>query len=395
MLLDLIRSVRGTVDFQITGRFPERFINITARNSVHLWNVVRQGDEISASMYRRDYRRVRRLRRGAGVRLRVMKKRGLPVFLRKHRDRVGVLIGAAAFLFAISVMSLFVWTIEITGLETVSESGMRSLLRENGLYVGAFKPTLDAVDLSRSVMLDDSRIGWMAVNITGSYASVELKEESSAPNVDDIHTPTNVKAKRDGVIIRIDTEEGEEVISDGSGVVAGQLIVGGVLEDQQGGVRLVRAKASVLAETTYSAEFRLSREGEGLLPTGEVQERLSVNLFGLELPLTMAYPKAQDALADRIEEAPAPLDTPLPVTLVTEKLYGLKRQPERHSREEAQAILSAEARLYETFALINCTVTDRGFRMSESGGAYRLSAEWKCIEDIAVQEEIGVDRSEE
>ena len=394
MLLDLIRLLRGTADFTVSGRFPERFINITAKNGVHLWNVLRRENKIHASMVMRDYRRIRPLARAAGVRLKITDRHGLPVLVKKYRDRIGVLVGAAAFLIAVLIMSLFIWSIDVTGLKTVSESEMRALLKDNGLTVGTFKPSLDVMTVSRSVMLADRRIGWMAVNVTGSYASVELKEESPAPEVADIHTPANVKARRDGTIVRIDAEEGEVYLTEGSGVVKGQLVVGGVLEDLQGGVRLVRAKAAVLAQTNYSADFSIAEQGETLVPTGE-QTRLSVNLFGARLPITAAYPEGDYAFSDRAEEAPAPLDTALPVTLVTERLYGFLRQSERHSREDAEAILQAQAQLYEAFVLPHCTVTDRRYHLRYAGGVYTLTADWICTEDIAVQEEIGVDRDPE
>ena len=40
MLLKIIRFLRGSVDFTASGKFPERFMNITAKNGVNLWNPV-------------------------------------------------------------------------------------------------------------------------------------------------------------------------------------------------------------------------------------------------------------------------------------------------------------------------------------------------------------------
>ena len=47
-------------------------------------------------MYRADYRRIRPLARGAGVRVRVVSQKGLPEWLSRYRDRVGVLLGEFA-----------------------------------------------------------------------------------------------------------------------------------------------------------------------------------------------------------------------------------------------------------------------------------------------------------
>ena len=38
MMVGVIRFFRGYVDFSAEGKFPERFLNITSRNGVSLWN---------------------------------------------------------------------------------------------------------------------------------------------------------------------------------------------------------------------------------------------------------------------------------------------------------------------------------------------------------------------
>ena len=39
MILNLLRYLRGWVRFSVRSRYPERFINITLRNKLHLWYV--------------------------------------------------------------------------------------------------------------------------------------------------------------------------------------------------------------------------------------------------------------------------------------------------------------------------------------------------------------------
>ena len=394
MLLNLLRCLRGYVCFTVCGTYPERFINIALKNRLRLWNVVRGGDGLTACMYMRDYLRVRRYARASGVRLKISGRKGLPTLLRRYSDRVGLVIGAAAFVITVFVMSLFVWSIDITGLEDISESEMRALLAENGISVGAFKPAVDYQSAARSVMLSDSRVGWIAVNVTGSYASVEIKEQTPSPEVPDIDAPCNVKARRDGRIIRIDAEQGKTAVMEGSGIVKGQLIVSGVMEDQLGGVRLVHAAATVLAETGYRAQFRLPQRVTVFRPTGEVKRRLTADIFGIKLPLTVGGVSTVDMLSDDVEEVPAPLDVQLPAGLLTRRIYALEREEAALSRDEAKSILLREAQLYEAFTLSDCTVKKRSFRLAEDGGGYLLTADFTCEEDVAYQEEIGEEKEE-
>lgn len=391
MLLQILRFLRGYARFTVRGRFPERFINIALKNRIRLWDVEKSEESLSACMYTRDYLRVRRFARGCGVRLRVKERKGLPTLLRRYSDRTGLVIGAAAFVITVFVMSLFIWSIEITGLESIGESEMRALLAENGLAVGAFRPALDHDTVSRAVMLADKRVGWMAVNVTGSYVSVEVKEESPAPEVEDVTTPCNVTARRDGRILRINAEQGLTAVKEGSGVVEGQVIVGGVMEDKTGGARFVHAKAEVIAETAYHADFRVPESVVIHTPTGEMRKRLTADLFGIRLPLTVGGVSTVDVLSDEREEAPSPLGVMLPAGLLTREMYALEEREKQLNNHSAKELLIKEARLYEVFTLSSCTVTDRKYRFSESENGYALSADLTCAEDIAVQEEINVD----
>ena len=392
MLLGFLRWFRGYVVFSVSGRFPERFINIALKNKLRLWSVTRSDGSLTACMYMRDYRRIRRYARGSGVRLKIIERRGVPVLMRRYSDRMGLVFGAAVFVLTVFVMSLFVWSIDVTGLEKISESEMRSMLADSGIYVGAFKPAVDTSGASRDLMLRDSRIGWMAINMNGSYASVEIKEETPSPTVEDLKAPCNVKAVRDGTILHIDAEQGKTTVKEGSGVVAGQVIVTGVLEDQRGGVRLVHSKARVIAQTLHQARFRLPKTVTLSAPTGEVNERYAASVFGLTLPLSVGGVHTVGVLSDETAESPAPLGVTLPVALKTRRLYAIEQREKVLDNNSAKELLLKEAHLYELFTLADCKVTSRDFRFLASSDGYTLSVDYTCREDIAYQEKIGVEK---
>lgn len=391
MLLEWIRLLRGYVWIEFSGRFPERFINVTSRAGIRLWRVERHADGFTAAMYRSDWRRIRPLARAAGVKLKLLKKRGLPSFVFRWRDRVGIALGAFVFLLTVFVMSQFIWSIDVTGLETLSESEVRSLLRAHGLYVGAFTPAVDSHAVSRAVMLDNGRIGWMAVNITGSYASVEIKEEATPPQLYDAREPVNIKARRDGTILRIEAGEGAVLLKEGSGVAAGQLVVSGVMEDKLGGTRLVRANARVIAATSYGAQFRVPACPELLLPDGEGGERRTLCLYGLCIPLAGYAAESEEYACAARSDALRLMDTDLPVGVVTERFTGWERKQMTLDDNSAKELLMKEARLYEAFTLSRCTVTDRRYSLTRDEAGYRLSVVYSCVEDIAEPSVIGTD----
>ena len=393
MLLKILRYCRGYVGFTVSGKYPERFLNITARKNIRLWDVQRKDDGFTACMYRSDYRRIRPYARGAGVRLRVGIKRGLPTVIGRYRGRVGLVIGACAFILAVFVMSLFIWSIDITGLDTVSRTRMLDDLRDHGLYIGAFKPAIDSGQVAREIMLEQKEIGWMAVNITGSYASVEIKEEAPAPEVEDISTPCNIKAKSDGQILRIEAMEGETKITEGSGVIKGQLIVSGVRTGEQGASRLVHAQARVYALTKREASFSAPAVSKSLVPNGETAVRKSLLLFGLRIPYRFGAVHSPYSVTSQVVRSPSPLGITLPVGVVNETVSALEYNECELDNNSAQELLTREAQLYEAFSLSDCTVEDREYTLDISDNVYTLHVTYTCVEDIAYQDPIGTDEN--
>lgn len=392
-MLEIFRWLQGYVCFKIYGKFPERFINIVTKYGIAIWDTKRIDGNLCACMYVRDYLRIRTLAKKSRVRLEITEKRGSPFFVRKYKNRVGVLFGIAVFALVIFVMSNFVWTIEITGLQTISEAQLRQVLCDNGLYIGTYIPSKSFKTITRDTMLKLDDIGWMSINVIDSHASVEIKEKAKSPKVDNYRQPANVKAKRDGLILKINVHEGESVFGSGSAVVKDQMLVSSVVEDKLGGVTLVRANAEVIAQTHREMIFIVDKN-EKRFTFDEPKSRYEFNLLGLKIPLSFSFVDDSEHLLCYKTESLCLFDTVLPLSLNTQSLY--KRTPINSAitKSEAEKILNNYASMYEAFELSECLVTNRKIKLSENTTQYILKVNYTCEEDIAYQQDINVDNAD-
>lgn len=388
MLLRLLRLWRGYVRFEILSPFPERFINLTVRKRIPIWDTARRNGRAYASMYNRDYRRIRPDARKAKARLRILKRRGLPVLIHRYRGRVGLAIGALMFALTVFVMSQFIWSVEITGIDRISQTEIQEDLRQEGFFVGAFKPAMDFDEISRNVMIRNKDVGWMAINVTGSYASVEIKEEQLPPAVENIYDPCNIKASCDAVIVRSEVREGKMLLTEGSGVVKDQLLVSGVIEDALGGVSFVHADAVIEAKTVHRATFECGTAQQKACFTGTIHERKTLCFLGADLPLSLVSPPSS-LYAERTErEYLRLLDVNIPVGMEREYLYGFEKRTVQYDETEARAVLQDRSSLYEAFVLSDCSVYDREYRYSMNEEKCLLDVTYYCVEDIAYQSPI-------
>lgn len=123
-----------------------------------------------------------------------------------------------------------------------------------------WKNNSDVDQIERNIQRKCGDIRWMSINITGSLVTVEVKETYKKPKLDTSKNPCNVKAVKDGVITRIQAYNGRPVVTKGSGVVNGQLLVSGLDETKQGDMRYLRANAKVYADITEQQTLSIPKK---------------------------------------------------------------------------------------------------------------------------------------
>jgi similar to stage IV sporulation protein len=138
-------------------------------------------------------------------------------------------------------------------------------LREIGVTTGIRSASVDIEDVRNQMMLKLGELSWMSVNINGSHATVTVRERAKKPDIYPRGTPMNIIAEKAGLVTRIDTLYGSAQVFPGDTVRQGQLLVSGLIDSAQQGVRLVNAKAQVTARTW--TEFN------AVTPTGAVGKR--------------------------------------------------------------------------------------------------------------------------
>ncbi|MBQ4105571.1 MAG: sporulation protein YqfD [Clostridia bacterium] len=386
MLIKLIRLIKGYLVFEIIGKFPERFINLCLRQGYFLFGVTSDSDGFTASMLLSDYREIRPVARKAKVRLKIIERHGLPFFLHRYRMRRGLIAGLAAFFIIIQAMQGFVWTVEINGMETVSESSITELLREEGLYQGAYKNSLNLQSIERSLMQQVDEIGWMSVNIIGTKAEVEIKEKEIKPQIIDTETPCNIKASQDGVILSINTRQGTAKTMVGSAVKKGQLLVSGIKENSLEEVSFVHADAQVIAQTDRKAVFSLQPQGEYSAPA-DISQRKNLIFCWLRVPF--GFSAVSGEYSSRIITEKIFLDdTCIELGTVTESCTRYINTPYNLTAEQAEKRLSADEALYRLFVLQNCLTVDFKKSISQSESSDVLTVHYTCTEDIALSEKI-------
>ena len=92
----------------------------------------------------------------------------------------------------------------------------------------------------------------IAVNVSGCRAYVQVRERDPKPEMVDERSPTNVVARREGLVLDVQALDGVACVLPGTTVTKGQLLISGVEDTGTYGARLLAGMGTVEARTWYT-----------------------------------------------------------------------------------------------------------------------------------------------
>ncbi|MFQ8600190.1 MAG: sporulation protein YqfD [Oscillospiraceae bacterium] len=387
-IIKILRYLLGYVRFSCEGGFIERFINLTSREGLNVWDTEKHGEIMTACTPVKHYKKMRGIAKKTRVRLRVRERHGLPFWLHRYRKRRGLFVGLLVFFVFLGFMSNFVWSVEVKGNVTIPQTVIIETLEELGLKSGSFKPALDLDSIKDSLILKVPKLSWVGVQTNGSKVTVNVKERVMPPEMVPDDSPCNIIASKTGQIRSMTVYDGQAVLKVGDTVAKGDIIVSVVVEDKQGKSTFKHARAEVVAQTVNEYKLRLVMNETVSKPTGKVATRRYLRLFGEKLPLFIATKLEGDYDVQVSEGHPKLFGLELPFSIHTRVYTEMARKEVTYTEEEAEANARKKLENIEKTELANIKILDKSFEKTEENGEVLLKATYLCEEDIAIHEQI-------
>lgn len=393
MILKIIRLFRGYVVFAISGAPPERFLNILNRRGIRHWDFVPRDGGYTGKMFLRDYLRIRPAARAAKVRLKSKRTAGLPFFIKKYRQRKGLLAGAVASVIILALMSSFVWDIRVTGFDGISVSKLNSVFAECGFKVGMLKSQLDSQAIERQVMLRLPEVRWLSVNAINNIATVEIKKLAKPPKQKAKSYPCNIKAKRDGVITKIVVSGGTAEVKRGSAVTENQLLVNSVVTmgEKQ---RYVHSEAVVMADVSEEYVLKIPIKKNKIILNENYTQKSNANFLFLNIPTELSPNLKGAKLCNTYHEKLRLNDVTLPLGRTTRRSFYFEAKESRTDYKTAKKILRTRLALRECFCCSKSTVKQRKVKISKESGGYTMKVEYIFNRNIARKQRLNISRKQ-
>lgn len=387
LLVRSLRFIRGSVTFEVKGKFAERFFNLLGRNGIPVFSVSPTKDGFYATTTVKKYFKIRPFVRKTHVRVHVVKRQGLPFLMKRYSKRIGLLAGVLVFALVLLLSGEFVWEIRVNGNELVSEQEILQSLEEMGLKRGVWKNSLDVQKLALSLRREYHEIGWAAVNLIGSVAEIEIGERDEGDEVVEDSSPCNVVASRGGQIVSMEVYDGQKAVSKGDTVKQGDLVVSGVVVSSKGKTILRHASAKVMAEYSEQYQVTIALSEEQKLIAGGAKNYRYLNIGSLRLPLFLAG-KKPDECFERVYTRPIKVfGIMLPFEMTVHQVIPAKTEMVTISKEKAREFAEQKFSEYER-QKGDCQVISRKISEKAEGDSIIFTADYVFCEDIAKTEPI-------
>ena len=378
----LWRWLCGWVRFDAEGGAAGRFLSLAAREGIPLWDTRREGIVLSARCRAADYRRLRAPAKRSGLRLHVRERHGAVFTLRHYHARPGLIAGIAVYIALLLWLSGHIWAVDIRGLSTADEGTLRALLAEQGIAVGQKKTRVQPEDVQLAAIRQLGDISWLAVNLDGCIAEVEVRETTADPAPQPNDAPSNLVAARDGLILSLEITGGEATVQVGDAVAEGGLLASGITATERETL-FRRAAGVVMAATEREIVVTVPLAETRSLPCGTPHETMELCLFGWRLPLS-----DDDAVCEgyQIEECDRRLtlgNVALPLGVHLCRFTPLADQIVYHTVEEAEALARDRLHEEEALTLTDVQIADRTVDVTTDENTLTLRATYRCVENIA------------
>ena len=389
MLLELFRWLKGFVQFEARGDHLERFIGLCLKANLFLWRPRKKGKVLQCYMTARDYKKIRPFARESQSRVRLIQKSGFPFILRRYRKRMGLVLGFILSMCALFASSLLLWDVQIMGNGVVQTQELLDFLRDQGVYPGAWKGEIQTDEVEEAAILQFGDLSWIAINLSGGIATVEVRETQPPPPMVDHSRPCNLVAGKQGEIVKVEAYDGVAVVQPGDQVLPGDLLISGVMEDGVGKVTLRQATGQVTAKTRYlfSAQVPLTEMVDQ--PTGKYAQRVTLRVYGFEIPLFLGdkEPFIQYITSSYLDSWKIfGVDTG--ISWRTDRYYETQQELVNRDREQAREIAQVLIEKQSRERLGDAKVLGRSFSEQIEDSLYTLTADFLCEERIEIEKEI-------
>ena len=212
-------------------------------------------------------------------------------------------------------------------------------IQEAGLKTGTLKNDVDTKEIINKVRLERDDIAWMGIELKGTNAIVRLVKADEKPEIVDEDEYCNIISNKNGVITKINAQDGTANVKVGDTVSVGDVLINGWMEGKYTGIRYVHAKGEIEARVWYTMNKTIPYTTTEKQYTGNVETDygIKMNNFKINFPKGVSKFKFYDTIETE-NKIKLFSNFYLPISVVKTTNQEYKETEKTYSVEEAKEL---------------------------------------------------------
>ncbi len=386
-----VEYVHGYVRISIEGYYISQFINICNTKKINLWNIKKDNEiKIFASIEIKNFKKLKHICKKTKCKIKIENKKGMPFILKKYRKRKLFFSFLILLIFIIIILSNFIWNIEINGeIDTFKKNEILELVKKEGIEIGKFKNSINTKEVINKIRLERDDLSWIGIDIKGTNVIINVVPADEKPEIINEEESCNIIAGKDGIILKVNAQNGTILVNEGDVVKSGDIIIAGWMEGKYTGKQYVHAHGEVEAKVWYTNIQKVYLKETKKIETGETKNNYSIKINNFKINLPKTLPKFQKY--DTIEENKklklfSNFYLPLDLVKCTYKEY--EEEIIIHSFEEAKQIGIENARNTLQKEINGKEILDEKVKVRTEKDYIEIEFMYEVKESIGIKERI-------
>ncbi len=387
----IINYIAGYLRITIEGYYIERFINISRSKKYMMWNIKKCNEiNMELNIEIKDFKEFCKIAKKTQCKIKIKAKKGLPFLIEKYKKRKVFLLFLCLIIFAIILSSNFIWNIDIIeengeNLENVMED-----VKNAGLNIGEFKSKIDTKEIINKIRLNRKDIAWMGIELKGTNAIVKIVKASEKPDIIAEDEYCNIVSDKDGVITKINAQNGTANVKVGDTIKKGDILINGWMEGKYTGIRYVHAKGNVEARVWYTKSKKIEYKTTEKEETGRIDTvyAMKINKFKINFPKKLSNFEIYDTIETE-NKVRIFSNFYLPISVIKTINKEQKLVDKTYSIEEAKELgtQELEQELMEEIKDIE-KIVNKNINVKENNDSIEITVTYEVLENIGTNEKI-------
>ncbi len=271
MIINVANYIKGYLVVEVKGFSIERFMNLAVNKNIYLWDVIYLKDKIQFKVSIKGYKLLKECGKKTRCRIKIIDKKGYPFFMFKYRRRKILFGGIGFFLVILYVMSLFIWSINVIGVEDVEVYKIIEYLNKENIKGGTLRSKIKSNELEEKLIEEFDNLSWVNVQKKGTTLHISCSEVLEEKKIEENNNSTKIIANKNGVITEVFVKTGTALLKPGDVFKVGDILISGevLIDEDSGKTKRVQPKGKVRGRVDYDVEFLIKNEYVSTEPTGK------------------------------------------------------------------------------------------------------------------------------